>query len=159
MNWKWEQLITTSKGIIFSMDALVAFIIILFLILGFSISLQQNTEKLYSESESFFLEEKTIMITSAMLSNYNEENTMLGACIIDYEKKRTLTNELSYTNISVAKTFQQDNFFVKSISFSSQSKNWKFIIQNKKGKCITVKRFVLMDGEKGIINVEGCLDE
>ena len=147
----------TNRGIIFSMDALIAFVIVLFMLLMFVFSVNNQTNKITQNIGQFFLEEKIMLVADSLVKNYNEENSLLGACIIDVEKKRVKSNEISSANFSNLKPLKQDAFFVKSVSYQTQTKKNKIVVENKIGTCLIVKRFVLIDGEKGLIFVEGCV--
>jgi len=149
--------IITNRGIIFSMDALVAFVIVMFMLLVFTINLGNETNNLTQNVGHFFLEEKIMMITDSLIKNYNEENSLLGACVIDLDKKRVKSNEISSLNFSNLKQLNQDEFFIKSVSYKTQTLNKKYLIENREGECLVVKRLALIDGEKGLIFVEGCI--
>ncbi len=154
---------TYQKGIIFSTDAMLAFSITLLMILGFAIALGNYSERMSEKSESFFLEEKTFMVADSFVKNYNSENTMLGACIVDYEKKRVKSNWIDSTNFEEIKQVDINGFFVKEIvaksNITEKTPSEKHIfLDNFEGKnCLKVERFVLIDGEKAIIQIEGCL--
>lgn len=147
----------TNKGIIFSMDALVAFVIVLFMLLIFVFSVNNQTNKITQNVGHFFLEEKVMLVADSLVKNFNEENSLLGACIVDIEKKRVKSNEIASINFSNLKPFHQDDFFIKSVSYQTTTRKNKFLIENKEGECLVVKRFVLIDGEKGFVFVEGCV--
>jgi hypothetical protein len=149
-------LITTSKGLIFSMDALVAFIIVLSMLLIFVLTINNNGNNLTQNVGHFFLEEKVMLIADSLVKNHNEENNLLGSATIDLEKKRVKSNELNLANFNNLKSIKQDDFFIKSVSYKTNFKKEKWIIENKIGECLIVKRFALIDGVKGIIFVEGC---
>ncbi len=149
----------TNKGIIFSMDALVAFIIVLFLIMVFVIHIGNQQNQITQNIGQFFLEEKTILIADSLIKNYNSENTLLGSCIYNVEKKRVKSNEINTTNFSGFKPIEQDNFFVKSVSYQTPTKKEKWLVENKKGECLVVKRFAIINGKNGMIFVEGCTSE
>ncbi|MBT4870766.1 MAG: hypothetical protein HON47_04280 [Candidatus Diapherotrites archaeon] len=149
-------MITTSKGLIFSMDALVAFIIVLSMLLIFVLTINNNGNNLTQNVGHFFLEEKVMLIADSLVKNHNEENNLLGSATIDLEKKRVKSNELNLANFNNLKSIKQDDFFIKSVSYKTNFKKEKWIIENKIGECLIVKRFALIDGVKGIIFVEGC---
>jgi hypothetical protein len=147
----------TNRGIIFSIDALVAFIIVLFMLLAFVVTLNNETNNLTQNIGHFFLEEKTILVADSLIKNYNEENALLGACLFDFEKRRVRSNELSSLNFNNLKKLNLNDFFVKSISYQTKTKSKKYLIESSEGICLVVRRFVLIDGEKGLIFVEGCV--
>ena len=147
----------TNRGIIFSMDTLVAFVIVLFILLIFVFSVNNQTNKITQNIGHFFLEEKVMLVADSLVKNYNEENNLLGACIIDVEKKRVKSNEIDSVNFSNLKPIKQDTFFVKSVSYQTNTRTNKIIVENRSGNCLVVKRFVLIDDEKGFVFVEGCV--
>lgn len=147
----------TNKGIIFSMDTLIAFTILLFILMVFVINVNSSTNNLTQNVGHFFLEEKTFLIADSLVKNYNEENNLLGACVYDPKKRRVKSNEINSQNFLNLKTINQDNFFVKSVSYTTNTRNKKVVLSEENGECIIVKRFVLIDGEKGVVFVEGCI--
>ena len=150
-------MIITNRGIIFSMDALVAFVIVMFMLLVFTINLGNETNNLTQNVGHFFLEEKVMMVADSLIKNYNEENSLLGACVIDLDKKRVKSNEINSLNFSNLKQLNQDEFFIKSISYKTQTRSKKYLIEDRGGECLVVKRLALINGEKGLIFVEGCI--
>ncbi|MBT7241009.1 MAG: hypothetical protein HN878_00805 [Candidatus Diapherotrites archaeon] len=138
------------------MDALVAFIIVLSMLLIFVLTINNNGNNLTQNVGHFFLEEKVMLIADSLVKNHNEENNLLGSATIDLEKKRVKSNELNLANFNNLKSIKQDDFFIKSVSYKTNFKKEKWIIENKIGECLIVKRFALIDGVKGIIFVEGC---
>jgi len=143
------------KGIIFATDAVIAFIVVLITLMVFSIMLGSESQSLASSSKDYFLEQKTLAVADALVKNSYKEGE-IGLCIFDAEKKRVLSNEINSVNIYKLAKIEQDNFFLKSISFSSPKRKEKRIFEKKEGECIVAKRFVLIDGEKGMLFVEGC---
>jgi hypothetical protein len=87
---------------------------------------------------------------------------LLGAGIVDLEKKRVRSNELNSANFSNLKSLEIENFFVKKVSYYFTSNKKEQIIyfsQKLSSNCLSVKRFVLIDGRKSLVFVTGCLDE
>ena len=144
------------KGAIFSLDAGIAFTLTLFSLLVFASALGNYSSQLISQENNIFLQEKTMMVADSLVKNYNAENSLLGACVIDADKKRTKSNELTFSNLANAKPFVVENFFVKKVSIPAKG-FVKELDARQEAQCITVKRLVLVDGAKAIIEVEGCL--
>ena len=150
-------MIITNKGLIFSMDAMVAFVIVLFMLLVFALTINAEGNNLTQNVGHFFLEEKVMLVADALVKNYNEENGLLGACILDLEKKRVLSNEIDSANFLHLNPVVQDNFFVRSVGYETAFKKEKWLIENKSGNCLVVRRFALIDGARGLVYVEGCV--
>jgi hypothetical protein len=155
------------KGMIFTLDAGIAFVIMLIGIIVFAATLANTAEKTKQNITNFELEEKALIIADSFVKNFDENNTLRGACIYDADKKRVRTNELSTKNIEQAKPLELENFFVKSITYKTKTleKTIQFMQkENKKTKalknnteeCLTVKRFALINGEKGEIFIQTC---
>lgn len=148
------------KGIIFSIDAPISFVIILFGILLSLFVLNEDFQENISQIRAFELEEKTLMLADTMVKNYDENNTLFGACVFDFEKKRALTNELSSENIAKARETSFGKIFSKSISYSLDGQKTTIILSNKKAsECLSSKRFVLIDGVKGLIELITCRED
>ncbi len=146
-----------SRGIIFSLDAGISFTITLVTTLLFATFLAQNAFSSENEIKNFELEEKAMLIADSLVKNYDENNTILGACILDIDKKRVRTNEISLSNLSSAKKLSFSEVYVENILIKTNSFQKTFQIETKSSvQCISVKRFVLIDGEKGIIEVKTC---
>lgn len=148
------------KGFIFSMDLIIACIIILFSILWFVIFINNNLTLTINFETEKYLEAKTIFIVDSFIKNFNEENTLLGSCKFDESKKRILSNELNSNYFSNIKKIDINNFFIKKIETKNNfdSKIIYFEEQNSKN-CISIKRFILLDNIKNIIIFTGCLVE
>ena len=146
-----------SRGIIFSLDATISFTIVLLMALVFVTFLAQNASATEREIKTFELEEKGMLIADSIVKNYDENNSLLGACVYDLDKKRVRTNEISLSNLNNAKPLLSGEIFVKSILVKTNSVSKTVSIENKpSSECINVKRFALIDGEKGIIEVKTC---
>jgi hypothetical protein len=145
---------------IFSLDATIAFTIMLCALLVFLLTLNVYAQIGVSQARGFELEEKALLIADSMVKNYDANNTLLGACIVDYDKKRVRTNELTSTNIKQAKPTEFGKFFVRTISYETKTRKETTQLSAKKiVECLTAKRFVLIDGEKGVIQVQTCRSE
>ena len=147
------------KGMIFSLDAGISFTILLISILVFVLMLNNYAQKAVQNTENFELEEKALMIADSFVKNFDENNPIRGAGIYDSEKKRVKTNELTLENIKKAKTISFSKIFVQKISYLTKTREEIFTIdtdKNQTKECITAKRFALIDGEKGIIQIQTC---
>ena len=151
------------KGIIFSTDVIIAFIIALITTLIFVSYMSNITLNEERKIEQIELDEKAIFIIDSMVKNQNEENALLGACNYDGAKKRVLTNNLNYLQIKTnSKPLSLENFFVKSIAITFTGTNQKetIILSEELAKnCTSIKRFTLIDGFKAIIEVKTCKTE
>lgn len=145
---------------LFSIDTIIASTIILLSLLVFFTALENHTSEISGTGEKIFLEEKTIFVADSFVKNYDPENGLLGACVPDYEKKRVRSNEISSANFLNIKLVEIDKFFVKKISFKNRTTDTTVFSTEKKGKeCIVAKRFALIDSEKAVIEIMGCLLE
>ena len=140
---------------------MVAFTLMLLGMLVFAITLANYGNAIAQNTEDFFLEEKTLAVADSLVKNNNPENYLLGACIVDAEKKRVRGSELSGALLAQAKPFALEGFFVKSVSIARAGKPKQQINLSEKvsEKCLSAKRFALVDNEKAIIEIEGCVDE
>ncbi|NMA44878.1 MAG: hypothetical protein GX950_03655 [Candidatus Diapherotrites archaeon] len=150
----------STKGMIFSFDTMISFIIMLFVIFGSIYFISTNYEKQKENLENFYLTEKTLLTIDSLVKNHNEENYLLGSATIDILKKRVKSNELTKENLLNSKKFELNDFFVKEISWKNDLENKKIVLnQRESKKCFSSKRFVKIDGEKSIIELKGCLVE
>ena len=145
------------RGMIFSLDAGISFTIVLVGMLVFVFTLNGYAQSAEKINANFELEEKALMIADAMVKNANAENPLLGACIYDAEKKRVKTNELSSSEIKRTRPAQFGKVFVQRISYEIGGKKETLVLDQKNtNNCATAKRFVLIDGEKGLIFIQTC---
>jgi len=157
---KKKKFCLNERGIIFSTDVVISFIIALIMMLIFVLYLSNlilSEERKISQIE---LDEKALFIVDSMIKNQNLENALLGACNYDSSKKRVLTNNLNYTQIKTnLKPISFGKFFVKSVTITFSNTNQKETIQlseKNSANCINVKRFSLVEGAKAIIEVKTC---
>ncbi len=150
----------SKKGAIFSIDALIAFTLTLLILLSF---VQLTTNIFVQQKEQvkqFYLEEKTLMIADSLVKNRNLENSLLGACAADSDKKRITGNEIEEQLLLQAKPFELKEFFAKELKFETKGMTKIISLNNKESEnCLSAKRFALIDGEKSIIEIKGCLIE
>ncbi|MEK6959407.1 MAG: hypothetical protein AABW59_05180 [archaeon] len=140
---------------IFSIDAMIAFTITMLFVLGFLFYISNATKESVSQSEHFYLEEKTLLLADSLVKNANIENSSLGACVMDFEKNRVKSNYLSALALLNFKPVEKERFFLKSI----ETAGTKAFSSDKIGKeCIAVKRFVLFEGVKQTVTVTGCIE-
>ncbi|MEI7961756.1 MAG: hypothetical protein WCI04_05465 [archaeon] len=142
---------------IFSLDAAISFVIMLMCTLVFASVLAGNITQSKENIESFELEEKALMIADSLVKNYDQNNTTLGACIIDADKKRVLTNQISLANLLLAKKLIFEGIFVESITVKTKNLNKTIKLENSNFEtCISAKRFALIDGESATVEVKTC---
>lgn len=148
------------RGIIFTTDAIISFVIALITVIIFIVYLSNiltNEENMLNQIE---LEEKAIFIADSLVKNQNEENSALGACNYSESKKRVLTNNLDLKNvIKNSKPIQNEKFFVKNIiiTFSDTKQNETINLSEKtSNECVTIRRFSIIDAKKAIVEVKTC---
>ena len=145
------------KGMIFSTDAMIAFIIILAALLGFVMAIGNYEARVQSVSKNFYLEEKTIMAADSFVKNHSNTNAVLGIAEIDYDKKRVKNNVLSlFLAPQFSEYAEEGGFFVKKIIIGEEV---LFESELKGKECMTVRRLVLYESEKKITEYTGCLNE
>ncbi len=154
---KQKKHLQKQKGQIFGIDAMIAFTIMLFCVLVFATSTANQSQKTQNNLLHYELEEKTFLIADSLVKNRDENNPLLGACIIDYDKKRVLTNQLDYTLLQNAKSAEFGDIYAKQITLE-QNNNTQIIrlADKNSSECITAKRFAKISGEKTIIGVTIC---
>ena len=156
-------MLITSKGGIFSIDLLAAFLLasaLLVLILDFQSGI------LFSSQESlkgFEVSEKALMLADSLVKNFDENNALLGSAFFDSGKRRVVSNLLDYSSLKTARPAEFSN--VSVVELSIQKKNSaKEVVFSKKGfegkNCISVKRFVILNfsKEKALAGVVACED-
>jgi hypothetical protein len=145
------------KGQIFGIDAMISFAIMLFCVLIFVITLANQSQNTLNNLLDFELEEKAALISDSLVKNRDENNSLFGACLIDYDKKRVLENTIEKELLRKAKTAEFEGIFAKQITVT-QNKKTEIIILDKRNsaQCISIKRFVLIDMQKAILEAMIC---
>jgi hypothetical protein len=149
----------TNKGFIFTTDLIFTIAILLITMLVFVIFVNNQINFFTEQEKNFYLEEKTIFVADAFIKNYNSNNTMLGACIFDSDKKRILSNELSSINFLKIKQLNTSDFFIKKIIVKNVLTKEIFLDNTQSNTCFSIKRFAFVDNLKSEINFVGCLHE
>jgi hypothetical protein len=145
------------KGMIFSIDSMVSFTLILIILLGFIFSLNNYALRVHTNSKNFYLEEKTLTSADSFVKNHSTNNGLFGIAIFDFDKKRVKNNQLSiFLAAPFTEYFEEDGFFVKQISIE---KNVFFKSEKIGIECVTLKRFVLFESKKSIVEYTGCLNK
>lgn len=145
------------RGMIFSLDAMISFTIMLSGVLLFVLALNNYATNAEQNIKNFELEEKALLIADSFVKNFDENNTLRGACVYDPEKKRVRANELNLENIKNAKELVLGKIFTKSVEYKTQTNSRKVTLSQKdSANCVSAKRFVLIEGEKGIIQILTC---
>jgi hypothetical protein len=149
-----------NKGIIFSTDTTISFILALFTLLIFTLFLSNIILAQEREIKQTELDEKALFMADSLVKNQNEENATLGACFYDSDKKRVLTNSIDYITLKTnSKQVETGNFFVKQIKIKFIKTNQIEVIklsEQSSNECTTVKRFTLINNEKSTTEVTVC---
>jgi hypothetical protein len=142
---------TTSNKGYFSIDLIIAYSIVLVGIVFLTTYFFQNYEYLKPDNE---LTQKTIFFADSLIKNRNPGDPIKGSAEIDYEKKRVMTNILSKELLNKINSYQIDNFFIKEISLDK-----KIIFKENlmSEECKTIKRYVIVENLKKVLEVKGCL--
>jgi hypothetical protein len=144
------------KGIIYSLDALISFLIMLFACLVFAVILANNATQLEKNIYFFELEEKAMLIADSLVKNLDTNNSLLGACTYNTNTKRVESNKIDLELLFRAKQIDSNKFIVKRITVNDGKKTELNLSSAVLAECIAVKRFVLADGKKAVIEVETC---
>ena len=145
-----------NKGFLFYTDVMIATILILFTLTFIIFFINNITNTSITNTNNLYLEEKTIFVADSFIKNFDSNNSLLGACAIDIDKKRILSNQLNPTLFNNIKPLNLNDFFIKKIWIQPQNKI--LFSQNKNSNnCISIKRFVLINGTKTLIYFTGCL--
>ncbi|MCX6803638.1 MAG: hypothetical protein NTY48_03635 [Candidatus Diapherotrites archaeon] len=149
-----------SKGFIFSTDATIALVIMLTSTMMFTLTLAETSKNSKKQILDFELEENALLISDTLIKNHYEENPILGSAIIDYDKKRVLENKISLEELKKSKPIKLGEIFVSEIKVILKNRTENILFEQKQyGECISIKRFALIDEEKGIIEVKTCREK
>jgi hypothetical protein len=149
--------ITHNKGFIFYTDVMIATILLLFTLTFLIFFINNTTNTAINSTQNKYLESKTIFVADSFIKNFNPNNSLLGACTFNTDKKRILSNQLSLLNFVNIKPLNLDDFFIKEILIENILKTKIFYQEKDSNTCITIKRFVLVNGLKSKIYFTGCL--
>jgi len=145
------------KGQIFGIDSMISFTIMLFCVLVFATTLSNESQNTSQNLLDYELEEKALLITDSLVKNHDENNPLLGSCIIDTDKKRVLTNILDIELIRKSKPINLNGIFAKQITVNTQGKIETIKLDEKNSnECIAVKRFAMVNNQKSILEMMVC---
>jgi hypothetical protein len=146
------------KGIVYTFDLLISVVIVMLIIFSFSFLIFEKVNNQILLEKNFFLEEKTIAISDALIKN-NNSNSFLGISEYDIDKKRNLTNKININNLNFENIYLKD-YFVKEISYKLQNSSSNILhFEEKKGSdCFSIERFVLINNSKALLKVRGCYE-
>ncbi len=151
----------SQKGMSFTIDTIFSVLIILIILFSFSFFIFQKISNETNFEKQFILEQKTISVADAIVKN-NNENSMLGASVIDLDKKRTLSNIISTENKNFI-NLELDDFFIKEINlkYKNNSIEKLFSKETNTNNCFSIERFVLVrkiELKKAKIQIVGCYE-
>ncbi|MDD3159462.1 MAG: hypothetical protein PHQ98_00665 [Candidatus ainarchaeum sp.] len=147
------NIILNEKAMFYSIDLIVSFCLILITIFILMSSYFQNYNFNLNQFKDNELIEKTIFLADSFVKNRNIENSLLGSCQIDYEKKRIISNQLDESLFSKIKQLNIKNFFVKEIKLD-EKQIFHDLLESK--DCVTIKRYVLIKDNKKVLSLKGC---
>lgn len=142
-----------NNGFVFSMDlmlaGMIAFAGILF-ILYFSSHSVNDSMNAFNESS---LEKQGIYLADLMVKT-SQGN---GVAFFDEEKKRVEENLVVEEKLE-GFGFKKGKYFVKSIRLMKENSPKEIALSDEEGKCIFIKRFVLLKEsmQKAVLGVEFC---
>jgi len=149
-----------SKGIIFSIDSILAVLIIFLMIFVFVYSIGLKNKKNLENLSEFALFRKAFSLSDLIVKNRNVNFPEKGSACVDFLKKRIIENcvdsalisksdflKIKESNVSNVKIVKMNGF--EKIFFNTQ----------KKGPCISVERLVLFEKQKAKLIVKVCENE
>ncbi len=145
------------KGFVFSMDFVLAFVV-LFLIMYFCLLvIEEKVSKQIVFLKNTELESNAVFLADSMVKNFDENNSFYGIAYFDLEKHRTKSNEISSKSV----VFFDENFsdfFVREISITFKDGGSKILFDENffAKNCFSVERFVLFDSKKSKLGVSVC---
>jgi len=145
------------KGFVFSMDFMLAFVVLLLMAYFCLLVIEEKVSKRAVFLKNTELESSAVFLADSMVKNFDENNSFYGIAFFDSEKHRAKSNEISSKRI----VFPDENFsdfFVREISITFKAGGSKILFDgNFSAKnCFSVERFVLFDSKKSKLGVLVC---
>lgn len=151
-----------SKGIYFSFDFLVAFILLLLCLLLILQNTSALVEKTVLKQKETQLTMTGLFLLDSLIKNRDDENPLMGAAFFNADLKRVEQNTVDLELLSkITQKNDFEEFFLKSVYVKYKNFEKKYLLEKNEGKnCFGVERFVLIktktQTKKGKIGAEIC---
>jgi hypothetical protein len=150
-----------AKGFVISFDAsFTAFILfcMVFLLCSKAFSSISFSS---GANANLFLQEKALFISDSFVKNSNPENYFLGSAFYDSAKKRIISNKIDSFAVSKlsSQSYLLSGIKVSSLSFQNpytHSQISKPVFSYETKNCVVVKRFVLFNEQKTLVELKIC---
>lgn len=149
---------TIPKGFAFSMDVLLASLLIFVMLFLITHSFNARNAHSLGNIENFSLQKNALFLLDSMLKNRNAENALIGAALFDAEKHRVKSNEIDYEKLKSAAQIESDEFFVHDIllEWYNGMEERIFSDSGEAVNCIGVERVALVEGKKALVRLVLC---
>jgi len=155
---------TDERGIIFSMDLLIAFLIMCMMMHLALASLSMAVGQASENVRDFSIERKGIYLIDSLVKNHDSNNSVLGSAYFDSGKKRVETGIIDYSMLKNARPEELDmgdGHYVQGLFIGYVGGRKEEIYTSERGRnCIVFERFVLLRKllmEKAKICVVVCI--
>ncbi|MFH1224501.1 MAG: hypothetical protein V1676_01730 [Candidatus Diapherotrites archaeon] len=162
--------ITGRRGIVFSFDLLIAFIVMCLILCLILVNMNLRADSAVSAQRSFALQHAALSVADTLVQNADLNNPALGSAYFGEDKRRvfgnvidgTLLAKADFAGISLGK-----GIFLKEVSLRYKSGEYGQIHRSPlpAGSCTAAERFVVVKGaaiakgateEKAILTVVAC---
>ncbi|HZX19804.1 MAG TPA: hypothetical protein VFF13_02220 [archaeon] len=132
-----------SKGIIFSMDALIACMIFIFSVSLLLSALNTNAEQNIQETKWEKKELFAFALSEAIVKNRDAEKPVNGAVYFNHAKKR---NEANIIDKELLEKIHLEKFSQYSLNalYERNENGTQYYFHKQGERCITIERFVLI---------------
>jgi hypothetical protein len=161
---KWfRQSITSEKGALFSIDLMVAVVIMVSMLLLMLTAVNGEAERINFEREKNSLQRKAISLAELIVKVPFEEGAESGAVIILEGKKRAEQNTVAYSNLvridfagmNLGKSFVKEAYLKRA----DGKKEIIFLQERESKNCFAMERFVIEKNifeQKAVFGVVVC---
>ncbi len=150
---------TGNRGFVFSFDLAIAFIAVLLML---SLALMQSSHAAKEQAAAlgeFASMQKTVFLLDSMVKNSNAAEPLLGSAIFNPETRRVESNVLDPRLLLSAKGIKDKGVLVSRVAFkamSSGAEQTVFEEHTASRSCFALSRFVLIGGEKAVLEMKAC---
>ena len=154
----WKSRSITDRGFMFSLDAVIASMLLLFAFYTLIISVSSFAGQGSAQEEYVEKEMLALAVSEAIVKNRNMENPSTGAAYFNSEKMRVEQNVIDPALVSKATPMEFGKYELSAI-YERNRAGKKYFFEQERENCIVMERFVLMKElleRKTIIGVEVC---
>ena len=143
----------TGKGIMFSLDFAIAFLLILVIMLVSAAAIHLTENEELNELKEKSLQEDRVMLMDALVKKPADGN-LPGLAFFDSEKRRVKENQLVAIELKGQETLE--DFGLKELWLECDTRKKLFESEQEENECVVLVRMVFEGAEKCLLKGKFC---